>query len=199
MGGSIAYEMALQLQEHGEDVPFLALFDSRVEVSFPVNLEHEPENARAVLAFTLATASYLGKEPSIDLESLERLEAAERWPWLLECLGANSVSPSLFGARELAASYHAWRKGLLRLSQYEPRPRYQHSIRLFRAQDPAPPEVAGLLNTGVLDSIEVDRWRRLSAEPLVLYEVPGNHFNMMQRPHVSTLASILRAVLDTVG
>jgi len=199
MGGSIAYEIALQLQEMGENVPFLALFDSRAEVSFPFDLEDDPENTRAILAFALATASYLGKEPRIDLAGLEQQSETQRWSWILAHLSADGLPPALFDARDLAAFYHVWRKGLLRLSRYEPRPRYRHSIRLFRAQDPAPPEIAGLLNTGVLDTADVDRWRRLSGEPLTLYEVPGNHFNMMQAPHVNTLAPVLRAALDSAG
>lgn len=39
-------------------------------------------------------------------------------------------------------------------------------------------------------------WKR-SCETIELHEVPGGHLNMMQQPHVSTLAAKLKALMDT--
>jgi non-ribosomal peptide synthase protein (TIGR01720 family) len=56
MGGTIAFEIALQMERQDEKVAFLALFDSRPTVELPEPLRARGRNPRAMMAFVMAIA-----------------------------------------------------------------------------------------------------------------------------------------------
>jgi thioesterase domain-containing protein len=42
----------------------------------------------------------------------------------------------------------------------------------------------------------IEGWSQLSSEPIQVYDVPGNHFTMLNEPHVRMLAEQLRSCLE---
>jgi thioesterase domain-containing protein len=176
LGGLVAFEMAQQLLRGGDGVALLALLDG----FFPAS--HELEYKRWVLVELIQMLHPDGSSRA-DLRSLG-------WSELMEChveaMLRNAGGAFSESTRRLAALHgHA-------LESYAPRT-YSGKITYFRSVDQPREypfgeamEPCGALHQPI---------GAYSSEPVELYEVPGNHFTMLQEPHVRILAERLKECL----
>jgi thioesterase domain-containing protein len=190
-GGLVAFEIARRLEAEGEVVELLALFDTFSPLGPP---------------------PMFGTEPHKSMASRVR-EWMQLHLWGELRLRKRSVEPSGFfhlrtGVATLARSFllmlwgrvrefcHAGVPRLLRALEdvsaanrlahflYVPQA-YSGRVAMFRASarsDEEPDVLAG--------------WRAV-VKRIELYEVPGDHVNMVKEPHVRALAEQLRGCLDS--
>lgn len=200
-GGNVAYEMARQLQEQGQQTALLALMDCS-----PPNGNYERMPARVSLRwlaqFNLNLA-FWGGAFLMDWTVKERREFI-RWKLrvLRKRLGRRFRSDRRNGAgrdvdevADLSAySGHQrrlWESHVRALLNYRPRP-YAGRIALFR------PRVHS-----VLSSFDAQfGWGDLAAGGVMVNIVAGDHSNMLDEPHVRILAAGMRRRLheaDVIG
>jgi amino acid adenylation domain-containing protein len=181
-GGLVAFEMAQQLTQAGEEISLLAILDTPAPCSKPSFYQS--------LKFLLGTALGSMLPFLLDYSAIvtNRLQPRNpwfsRWQWSeivrrlpaesrLQLLDESAIAPLL---RIVYANSQA-------TFQYVPQA-YANCITLFKAAEPS-------------DAIGHDPslgWRAL-AQDIQLHQVPGNHLSLLKQPHVQTLAQQLRQYL----
>ncbi|MET0647733.1 MAG: amino acid adenylation domain-containing protein, partial [Pyrinomonadaceae bacterium] len=181
LGGVLAFEIARQLHEQGQHTALLALMDSWAPLE-----ENKPREVVTDDAKLLAhlARSYKMSLPDDDVSWLDSDEQVER---VLERAKKAHLLPPEVGALWLRRLLELHRNSLSAVLDYEPAI-YPGRITLFRAgrgaaRDSAPDDWG---------------WGRLSAEPVSIHAVPGDHHTMLSEPHVQTLARLLAAQLEAV-
>jgi len=183
-GGTIAFEMACQLEALGEQVALLALFDT-----FPSGY------------FKLLNSSFgkrlirRAKKWQSHLINLSSLNAADKVRYVATKL---QYVPAKTKHKIYRRAYKIYQKfgrplppvlqnveqiNFAAVKDYQPQV-YNGDLTLFLATD----------LTADYDS--KDGWRELVKGRIDTYEIPGNHLNIIKEPSVGTLAEKLRAALD---
>lgn len=182
-GGLVAFEMAQQLTQKGEDVQLLAMLDTIA----PCNTLSFCQTLKFFLETALwSTLPFLLDYGTLAADRLQFPKAwISRWQWSavtrlipeesrLRLFDESAVTPLLrLVHAHSQATYH-----------YTPQP-YPHCITLFRAADQP-------------KAIEPDStlgWKNLSSNVQV-HSIPGNHLSLLQQPHVQVLAKQLRPYLS---
>jgi thioesterase domain-containing protein len=192
-GSFVAYEMARQLRELGEEVALLALFDTYS----PTYLNKLPDTrdlAEMLVGLAWATSREQGKKLLLPVEVLRALAPDEQLTYFLERMREEDLVPPevdqellrrfLYGmtAREKAARH------------YVPQP-YDRAITVFRCEERDPLWVERLIAVGLPPDDQTFGWRELTPEPVNVIDIPGHHDVICQEPFVQTLAENLRACL----
>jgi len=165
LGGLIALEVAQQLTRAGEQVALVALLDTYRSTA---DFDGKPLDDSAALR-------WLAPQLNLPVEELQKLPLDQQWERIAEHAesGQGIDMPEI---RRLAA---VCRAQLTAAANYEPRP-YAGAAVLFRA--------------GSLRILSDQSWRSL-CPGLNIESVPGNHYTMLQPPHVAVLAEQLGACL----
>jgi amino acid adenylation domain-containing protein len=203
MGGTIAYEMAQQLQAHGEQIALLGIFDhppsnglrarppawpvfvGRFTRHLMINIPHWVAMARGVSMRSWPAAlrerAYLGRR------TLSSMVSA-RQPGIVHLVDELQRINGL----QYLAEWPAYRRRVLELQHeamyaYKPRA-YAGGITLFRARrqplmSPHDPSLG---------------WADLVQGQIEVVEVKGNHNGILRYPQVRTLAAHLRPLLQTM-
>jgi yersiniabactin nonribosomal peptide synthetase len=182
-GGFVAFEMAQQLREAGENVALVVLFDTRIR---------KGNNS-------------LVKRIRLRWRALTLKARREKFQYVLECVEVvvgrilekwYQGAPNLFykakelggGAEEAIAKLRAadvvQRTNSRTLAAYKVRP-YPGRVTLFRAAHPESVYRFGLDNG----------WTKFAGGGLQVYEVPGEHQTIFAQPNVRTLAGELDACI----
>ena len=183
MGGVVAYEMAKQLREQGEQVALLALFDS-------VAPHQNGKNGKGVddRQLLLMFARDMGVEPGASphgLEELRKLRTEEQLSYLLDEAKRQGIIASNTNLEQLRRSFEVFRNNVLAVRKYRPRPLPERLILLKAGEE--------LAENGRRSA---EAWGRLARGGVAVSMVEGNHYTMMRAPHVRGLAEQLRACLD---
>jgi thioesterase domain-containing protein/acyl carrier protein len=186
-GGIVAFEMAQQLQNQGQEVALLALLDSPAPGA--ITDFHPAEHATKLLAdLTLdliSTRRHLtAEERDVIYNELSGLDSDAQLHYVLERARDANVLPRNAGVDRIRYLQRIFRSNLIALSKYSPQT-YAKSIVLFRAGD-----VTEQVSGSALG------WQHLSAKPVEIHVIPGNHYTMLARPNVQVLADELRNCLD---
>ena len=183
MGGMIAWEMACQLRDGGEEVDLLALFDT----FGPGNRLFEIARAGSI--------ERMGFRWSDRMQRLRALGIGERGKMLWNALRwrverSIDLTRSLWLHSRGRALPHAMRYRLIERSHerayfgYEPRP-YDGPIVLFRAAE-HPEEMNATRTLG---------WENVASGEIQVVELPGSHDDLIEQP---TLVAGLRRALERV-
>ena len=181
-GGLVAFEMAQQLIQAGEEIRLLAILDTPAPCSKPSSYQS--------LKFLLGTALRSVLPFLLDYGAIitNRLQPRNpwfsRWQWSeivrrlpeesrLQLLDESAIAPLL---RIVYANSQA-------TYQYVAQ-NYPHRLTLFKAAEQ--PDATG--HDPTLG------WSAL-AHDIQLHQVPGNHLSLLKQPHVQTLAQQLRQYL----
>lgn len=186
-GGIVAFEMAQQLRSHGHEVALLALLDSPAPGTFT---DFDPaEHATKLLAdltFDLISTrrNLTADEHDVFYNDLSRLDSDAQLHYVLERARDANVLPLNAGVDRVGYLQRIFRSNLIALNNYSPQI-YAESIILFRASDVTERVPAPALG-----------WQELSAKPVEIHVIPGNHYTMLAKPNVPVLAGELRNCLD---
>ena len=175
MGGSIAVEMARQLQARGEQVELLALIDSydlSKSLARPPVEQQEASRLGAMFYRDLLKAA--GQEMPVPEEALARMGSEELSGALEE---ASKAAAAVLGAgvQPLRALQRVFEQNLRAVGSYVPRP-YEGRITLFEASE---------------SSSRTQGTVRFAASEVELYELEGDHYSLLRSPHVEELAARL--------
>jgi acyl transferase domain-containing protein/thioesterase domain-containing protein/acyl carrier protein len=173
-GGTVAYEMAQQLQAGRERVGLLALLDTPGPGQMP------PEAADDAETFV----HMFGGQLPLSLDELRRLGPEEQLAFVFEQMKAAALVPADVDPTEARRFLAIWKANMRALERYVPR-RYEGRLLFIRAGEwlafnPQRPELP---------------WIDLAADGIEIHVVPGNHHTMINNPHVEVLARLLRARL----
>ncbi|HSF43076.1 MAG TPA: amino acid adenylation domain-containing protein [Thermoanaerobaculia bacterium] len=192
-GGVVAFEMARQLREDGEEVPLVTLIDAAVPVGDPETAEADT----AALLFGLAReqARQRGKDLALTVDELRLASPEGRLARTLEALQEVGAIGREIDVPTLDRFVSGYAARVRAIERYRPRP-YAGRIALVRPLllDPeglreASPERRRLFEDETLG------WGAFAAG-VEVRRVPGYHDTMILEPHVRELARVLRDFLD---
>ena len=186
-GGVVAYEMARQLAERGEEVRMLALIDSA-----PPNTPRD-FRVRNVESFLHATThslrwmrGNLRRRPAGWRAALKR---ARQNLW--QRFKARSAAPrearldDVIDLSQYPPDYRRYAEGHWKaLTRYAPKP-YAGVVTLFRAKDRSLTDLSPTLG-----------WGTLARSRVKSISIAGRHETILQPPYVASVAGALRSELD---
>jgi polyketide synthase 12 len=179
-GGMVAYELAWQLLASGAEVPFVAIADipaggSRTERD--AGRWDKARAAHAMLRMIHRGRPELGRPPA----GTDLAEAAE---WMKKAGRIGDEAEFLRMLQVFLANMTA-------MNRYRPPGSVDTKIILIRAETRRP-EFDFLPTAADSQGDPTWGWRALSAQPVDVTTVPGDHFTIMADPHVRALAAVLR-------
>jgi amino acid adenylation domain-containing protein len=180
MGGVVAFEMARQLQSEGHRVALLALLDARV----PHLGGYDEADELSLIASFVQDLGLSLDGTTLSEERLHKCSPEELLAYVMEQARASEVLPPDMELSDLSRRYRVFKTNVRAMLDYVPQA-YAGRVALFTAGEGAserPDPSYG--------------WSRVATAALEIYGVPGDHFSMVRRPHVETLASRLNVCLD---
>jgi amino acid adenylation domain-containing protein len=184
-GGVVAYEMAQQLLAQDEQIALLALIDSvsKIPDADVAGEDRVTHLLRFALNLGLSVEQLTaGQDQPLDSEPEEQLR------WILKQAQAAHLIPStteLVTLRNLLKLYETNVQAML---NYNPAT-FSGRITFFKAVE--------RLREDVRDPSL--GWSKLATGGLEVHEISGNHFTIMRRPHLNTLAAQLSDCLSAAA
>jgi thioesterase domain-containing protein len=193
-------------------VALLAILDSGAPINARQIIELEDRmgiNDSVMLAMNIIDqARRGGKEPPFVLSDLLRLELERQLSYIVDLAKKADVLPPEIGLVEIDVYLQLQRSRREVVRNYIPQD-YPGRITLFRTTEPSndglssfyemsdPELLASLLREQeiVLSSPTLG-WEQLSAEPIELHLVPGDHHTMLFEPNVALLAERLGELIS---
>jgi thioesterase domain-containing protein len=184
-GGLVAYEIAQQLTQQGHLVSVLALLDT-----YP--REVMPEVPCDTDATILLAAFAAHHDITLPLERLEHLDEDERFSYVARLGVSAGVFAHAITGLDVQRRFRVFVANVIAAQRYELQP-YPGQITLIRARE--------ALTSALIELSQRDLscgWQRYTAATSEVHIVSGSHLTMVSEPHVSELATVLRATLERV-
>ena len=177
MGGVVAWEMAQQLQLQGQEVAQVALIDSYA----PNAMSELSQIDEASLANSLAAdlGGIFGTELPISASDIQRLQPEEQLEHIFTTAKRRNLLPPFVGIEQMRHLFEVFKANRVAIAHYQPKP-YSGRVVQFCASSPEEDRGCRSLVTGELET----------------YLIPGDHYGMMQQPHVRVLADRLGDCLN---
>jgi amino acid adenylation domain-containing protein len=189
-GGLVAFEMAQQLQQQGQEVGLLAIMDTPA----PIHGEApEPiDDARWLVKRSQVLERFFGKKISVDYAELQQLEPEAQFNYFLEKLRRVNLIPPDAGQQMIRRILEVQKASHAALINYVSQP-YSGKITLLRASEMVAEDSRGVFAQSFRQPAL--GWGELTTEPIEIHEVPGDHVTMLTEPHVQVLADKLKSCL----
>ncbi|MBC7923017.1 MAG: amino acid adenylation domain-containing protein [Ferruginibacter sp.] len=180
-GGLIAFEIAQQLRQSGEEIALLALLDTRAPI-----LEEEEvyDDAHLLSLFARDLAVPYGKKLTISPQELRAVGTDAMFGYVLERAKQAEVQPPDADAEQLYRYFQVYVANALALQGYSWQP-YAGTVKLLRATEEPLIQSLGLALG----------WDRGPIRELEIHDVAGDHNSMMYNPNVQALAQLLTRFL----
>jgi natural product biosynthesis luciferase-like monooxygenase protein/amino acid adenylation domain-containing protein len=196
-GSFVAYEMARQLRDLGEEVALLALFDTYS----PAYLQKLPETrdlADNLVSLAWSTSREQGKRLLLPVEFLRQLNSDEQLRYFLEKMWEENLAPPEVDEELLRRFLYGStaREGAAR--RYAPQS-YPGTITVLKCEERDQLWIERLVAAGLPPDNQTLGWGELSAEPVNVFDIAGHHDVICQEPYVQTLAERLRACLEAAS
>ncbi|NML17996.1 amino acid adenylation domain-containing protein [Azohydromonas sp. G-1-1-14] len=175
-GGTVAFEVAQQLQAMGETVDGVIAVDTRAPV--PANVPSDADDATLLSWFARDLASPYGKVLRIEPESLRELPPEEMFGHVLAAARAVGVVAPDADAEQLARYFEVYLANGMALQMYFPEEQ-ELPVLLLRAMDE--PMAWG----------EQLGWDELVPRTLEVADVPGDHNTVMYAPNATDVAACI--------
>jgi thioesterase domain-containing protein len=180
MGGVIAFEMARQLTAQGKSVASVVLIDSNIHTGRVK--KNGMDDATLLLALAQHHGLFLdGADPMF--EDLRSLSLDEQLEFFLEKGAAYNQLPLGIGVPQLRHLFELFKANVHAAESYRP-VKSEHQIILLQAADAPPRHAATTLK----------RWKKV-AEVVEAHRLPGDHYSIVNEPHVAVLAEQIKSVL----
>jgi thioesterase domain-containing protein len=196
-GSFVAYEMARQLRDLGEEVALLALFDTYS----PAYLQKLPETrdlADNLVSLAWSTSREQGKRLLLPVEVLRQLDRDEQLRYFLEKMREEDLAPPEVDEELLRRFLYGStaREGAAR--RYAPQG-YPGVITVLKCEERDQLWIERLVAAGLPPDNQTLGWGELSVEPVNVFDISGHHDVICQEPYVQTLAERLRACLEAAS
>ncbi len=182
MGGVIAFEMAQQLRQQGQEVAFLALIESYLPTP-----QRQSEKTLLQL-FSEDLEGVFSQKLSANSVQLQGLAADEQLIQVyLRAKQTNSMPPD-FELAQLQAMFAIYRRNIEALRHYQPRV-YTDRLTIFTTMP-------------FNEKYQHDRthgWQALATGELDVHTIPGNHYSILKKPDLYSLVELLKESLDKAG
>ncbi len=182
LGGIVAFEMAQQLYQHGEEVALLTLIDSYLP-----NIHHESEeidDAMLVAAVAQDLSNIVGKKLSISVDELRQLEATEQLNYILEQAKNLNILPPEVNQQQMYQMLQVFKANNQAMYSYRPQA-YPGKLNLIFASDE------------FSTTNQSTGWSKLGKGGVAVHQIEGDHYTIVQEPQVKNLAEQLRASLNS--
>ncbi|QSQ26736.1 non-ribosomal peptide synthetase [Pyxidicoccus parkwayensis] len=183
-GGTVALEMALQLQRSGERVAVLAVLDAWSPAILRQRMPNETFLDDLVEFYSIVAAGFrYWYDVDIGLKSdeLRTLGPQQRIAHFMDLARKHGAYPPDEPDERIERILALYRAASY--SGYAPAERFQGPITFLRATDS---KFCETLTEG---------WEDVSTQPLRLRMVEGNHVSLLTEPHVERVANELRAAI----
>ncbi|AOW99701.1 hypothetical protein BJP34_09735 [Moorena producens PAL-8-15-08-1] len=204
-GGLVAFEVAQQLQKHGNEVALLAILDMHAPYterpkSGSHKLDTDWNSTKMLTSIANVFGRMFGKNIDVSYEFLQQLTFEEQLNYVNERFQMVNIFPPETGVKQI--------RGLIKVARasqnaycYVPQEVCPTQITLFRASDEVPIELAANVDIYRLlyDSRKNDPmwgWSDFSAGEVELHPVPGDHLTIMTEPYIGALAEKLKSSLE---
>lgn len=187
-GGVLAFEIAQQMYQAGEEVRLLALFDTPAPAELAKLCRQDDAEILVGLARDLGFQQGIELQLSVDM--VRSLPEEQQFQRVLTELQSFGLMPGETTSAWLRRHLHGYRSRLDLVRNYRPEI-FPGRITFFRASD-----MDSEMTRGV-ERLQLDyhnpsfAWDKLSTEPVEIFKVPGNHSEMVNEPHVQVLAEYL--------
>jgi amino acid adenylation domain-containing protein len=177
-GGTIAFEMAQQLQTVGQKVALLAMIDTACEGNKQVGFDDDA----VILTYLLN----VGQGFTLSENEIRQMSEEQLRYFLLQNDSIKNLPEDLL---EHSHDYlRLFKLNRQAAAEYQPQ-LYSGRILFFRARErdafnPPHPEQG---------------WDELASGGVEIYEVPGNHITMNSLPHVKAIAEKLKSFIETAN
>jgi aspartate racemase len=190
MGGTVAFEMAQQLVARGHTVAFLGIIDTSAQSPRLKWLNLVTKIASRIFNFSPE------REREFFIENRHRLWLGLRKVKLPEQSGSQ---PDPYSGEAQTPPRQQLKQQYLRLQKitasnvhahyrYVPR-RYPGNIVLFKSAD-------GYTDIYRHTDDPQLKWQHVVRQGVQIYDIPGNHNQIMDEPHVNSLAAAMAMALD---
>jgi len=181
LGGLLAWEMARQLMDEGQEIGLLALLDTH-----PPNGTELVRGTNGALPlfpeFAQDMARSLGENIDLQSEDFQRLSAEQQRIFVQDMLMRHGVVSRTRAEQESADILEVFTRNLQAMVTYRMR-RTEQRILLFAAAE------------GEAREHLVEHWK--SWTPAIdFYVVPGTHYTMVRQPNIAVIAEILRRAIS---
>ena len=171
LGGLIAFEMAQQLTAQGEKIAFLGLLDA-----YPFSVQElEPQDDISVIEGGL-----IARDLDLNLEELRSLEGDGLLTYMVSKAKQRNMIPEYF---DLAQARH-----LLMIQRLNTQAGVNYKPQYF-------PGSITLFQASIIDVQPELGWDKL-AQDIETVLVPGDHYSMVDPPHVEILAQLIQESLE---
>ncbi|WGV25102.1 amino acid adenylation domain-containing protein [Halotia branconii] len=193
-GCAVAFEMTSQLEQQGEKVSLLAIFDA----GLVFQSEHLTNRTELDWIWQLLQRIEALKEVDLGLKYADlaaQINDLARWNLAAEYLYKHKVLPEHSSLELLKNNMQVMKVLTLNYANYQPHYQIFAPIILFRAQE---------VHEIVLQELQAISdynlpdwgWQTYSQNPVKVISIPGNHGRMLYEPNVKILASQLRLVMS---
>jgi amino acid adenylation domain-containing protein len=180
MGGVIAFEMANQLVQQGQEVALLALFDSCAPTI-------RPKIRSLIEQFGKELEGTFDKKLYLDYTQLQDLSVDEQLTRLYtQTMQADLLPPDL-ELEQLQRMFAIYTRNVEASRLYQP-PCYAGRLTIFS------------ICAQVSGAVDVDLgWQALTQQEVEVYPLSGDHYTMLKKPHLDRLVEQLKRCLDAIG
>lgn len=191
MGGVVAFEMARQMRKAGQLVSLVALVDSHAPLMSQVETTSmETSEAQDLGVFALHLG-FTYEQLQAAGNRISGLPAEERLAWLRSEGKSIGLLTAEMTIEDLNDMLQVFRLNSRLLKQYQGGS-YDGTVTLFRAESVVH---SSQPRNGFAVQDSQRGWHKLAASVKVI-PVPGNHFTLIQEPHVKMLAKELLAAMQ---
>jgi len=182
LGGLVAWEMARQLTDAGEQVELLALIDTYP----PEDASAEAQQASDVAMLSLFAqdiAYMIGENLQEQEAAFKQLGSEQQLTLVQDTLARHGLVSTQTAQEETAKLLKVFTRNMRAMEMYKLGKRDQ-AIMYFAAADSETPDqrAAG--------------WKQWAAGGVDLHLVPGNHYEMIKGPNVEAIARVLNQALS---
>ena len=196
-GSTVAFEMAVQLQGQGFEVPVLALLDGW-SPALDRLLRTIPDDALLLYGLTTEYAHQNGKASPVSYADLKALGRDAQFDYVLEQLRRVDLMSSEADLAWVRRTLDGYRMRYQATLDYVPG-FYRGRILLFTAGETDEVQLNYLRERGWDLSDRTRGWAEFGSGPVEIHTVPGRHETILQEPHVQVLAQKLKACMEVIG
>lgn len=191
-GGIVAYEVGRQLRRGGDEVARVIMIDAYPAVP---GQSEPPWDERAVIEELWTIRQHAFQDDGAPRRRVDQsLTPKEQREQLGKFLGASGTRPVEEHIATIMGVYQAQVEALVR---YEPKPS-DLAVTLIKADGGFPQVLKDDRHVELFFDSPANGWERVATSELTVVNVPGDHFNMLVPPALTTLADAVRTAIAQV-